>query len=86
MLFRSIMGLIEYPEQELKNKIEGKVLIKAYIDENGNVTMALDIPQDNKHFIKAAFYAIKKAKFSPAEKDGKKVKSVITIPVQFKLN
>ena len=71
----AIMGLIEYPEQELKNKIEGKVLIKAYIDENGNVTMASDIPQDNKHFIKAACDAIKKAKFTPAEKDGKKVKS-----------
>lgn len=81
----AIMSLIEYPEQELKNKIEGKVFIKAYIDENGNVTQAFNIPQDNKHFIKAAFDAIKKAKFTPAEKNGKKVKSIITIPVQFKL-
>jgi TonB family protein len=81
----SIMSLIKYPEQEKKNNIEGKVLVKAYIDENGNVTMASDIPQDNKHFIKAACDAIKKAKFTPAEKNGKKVKSVITIPVQFKM-
>ena len=81
----AIMSLIEYPEQELKYKTEGRVLINAYVDENGNVTMALAIPQDNKHFIKAACNAIQKAKFIPGEKDGKKVKSVITIPVQFKL-
>ena len=81
----AIMSLIEYPEQELKYKTEGRVLIKAYVDENGNVTMALAIPQDNKHFIKAACDAIKKAKFTPAVKNGEKVKSVITIPVQFKL-
>jgi TonB family protein len=81
----AIMGLIEYPEQELKNKTEGKVIIQAYIDENGNVTMASNIPQDNKHFIKSATDAIRKAKFTPAEKNGKKVKSIITIPVQFKL-
>ena len=81
----AIMSLIEYPEQELKNKTEGKVFIKAYIDENGNVTFARNIPQDNKHFMKAASDAIMKAKFTPAEKNGKKVKSIITIPVQFKL-
>lgn len=81
----SIMSGIKYPEKEKKNGVQGKVLIKAYIDENGNVTQAVNIPQDNKNFIKAATDAIKKAKFTPAEKNGKKVKSVVTIPVQFKL-
>jgi protein TonB len=80
------MNLIKYPEQEKKNKIEGKVFIKVYIDESGHVMYAIRIPQDNVHFINAACDAIKKTKFTPAIKNGKKVKSVMTIPVQFKLD
>ncbi|MDR3610538.1 MAG: energy transducer TonB [Ignavibacteriaceae bacterium] len=86
----AIMSLIVYPEKEAENRIECKVFIIAYVDELGNVMHAFPIKSTIKKpgagpFCIAAVNAIKKVKFIPAEKNGKKVKSKVTIPVQFKL-
>lgn len=82
----AIMRLVVYPKEELKNKVEGKVYISTFIDEYGKVIYTTQARSGNHNFMNAAAQAIKKVKFTPAESYGKKVKSRITIPVQFKLD
>lgn len=83
----ALLQNINYPEKEKKNGIEGRVVVKAEIDEYGYVIIAY--PTTNlgiRNFSIAAVDAVKKTKFIPAIRDGKKVKSSLTIPFNFKLN
>lgn len=82
---KAIAEHVVYPETAKINKLEGKVLVKALIDENGNVTSTEILESLSSECDKAAANAIKKVKFNPAIKDGEKIKSEVVIPVQFKL-
>lgn len=82
---KAIMENVKYPESAKKANIEGKVLVKAIIDENGNVANASIEKSANDDLDKAALNAIRATKFTPAEKDGKIVKSEVVIPILFKL-
>jgi TonB family protein len=82
---KAIAEHIIYPETAKINKLEGKVLVKALIDEKGNVTSTEMVESLSIDCDKAAVDAIKKVKFNPAIKDGKKIKCEVVIPVQFKL-
>ena len=77
---------VVYPISAKEAGIEGKVLVKAIIDENGNVTETSILKSVNKDCDKAAMDAIKKTKFTPALKDKKPVKAEVVIPVMFKLS
>lgn len=81
----AIMQNVNYPEEAKKAGIEGKVFIKAVIDNEGNVVSTEILKSDNDELNKAAVNAVKATKFIPAEKDGKTVKSEVTIPIMFKL-
>ena len=81
----SIMEKVVYPKSAKVNKIEGKVVVKAVVDESGNVIKTEVVESVNEDLDKAAVKAIKESKFIPGEKDGKKVKVEIFIPVKFKL-
>lgn len=75
----------EYPSLARKANVEGKVVIKALVDENGNVTKAVIIQGDDI-FNQAAVDAIYKTKFKPAINGNRAVKVWITYPFIFKLN
>ena len=75
-----------YPISAKESGIEGKVFVKAIIDENGNVTETSVLKSVNEDCDKAAMDAIKKTKFTPGIKDNKPVKAEVTIPVMFKLS
>ena len=75
-----------YPEIAQEAGIEGVVVVQAFINEKGRVTetqVLKGIP--NTGLNEAAMKAIKKTKFRPAKKKGKKVGAWISIPVNFKL-
>jgi|GEM_PF-678316 len=74
-----------YPELLMKAGIEGKVWLKVFIDENGGVEKALVEKSTHSALSEAALNAIKQWEFSPAKKDGKPIKSEVTIPFIFKL-
>lgn len=81
----AIKSNIKYPPEAKEKGIQGKVFITATIDENGN---ALDIKATKSvHPLldDAAIKAIRKTKFTPIIKSGRKVKSEVTIPVAFRL-
>ena len=77
---------VVYPISAKEAGIQGKVLVKTIIDENGNVTETSILKSVNEDCDKAAMDAIKKTKFTPGTKDNKPVKTEITIPIMFKLS
>ena len=82
----SIAKKITYPAEAKKAGIQGMVLVKAVIDENGNVTFAEVEKGVDPELDKAALKAVKETKFTPGEIKNKKVKTEISVPVKFKLN
>lgn len=82
----SILKNVKYPEDAKKDKIEGKVLVRAFINENGVVTNVKIEEGNNKLLIDAALNAVKATKFTPGEIKGKKVKAEVVVPIVFKLS
>ncbi len=77
---------LKYPDLARQAGIEGKVLIKAIIDEQGNVLRAEVLKEDgNVGFGQAAIDVVMKCKFTPAKQRDKAVKVAITLPITFKL-
>jgi TonB family protein len=82
----AITQYIVYPQSAKENGIQGKVFIEATIDEMGKVVKTEVKRSVNTALDAAAVQAIMMTAFNPGEKDGKKVKATVTIPIQFKLD
>jgi protein TonB len=84
--FAAIQANLKYPEIARKAGVEGRVFVKAAIDENGNVFRTEIIKSlGNNGCDEAAIEAIKKVKWIPAKQRDRAVKVWISIPVIFKL-
>ena len=83
---KAIQDNVRYPEIAKRAGIEGKIFVKAYIDENGNVTKTQVLKSLGAELDKAAEDAIRKTKFIPGVQDGKKVKVQVAVPIIFKLH
>lgn len=83
---KAIMDKIVYPYQAKKDKIQGVVKVKAFIDKYGNVTHAEVIQGIGHGCDEAAKVAVYYAKFKPGLVKGKPVKVQMIIPVDFKLD
>lgn len=81
----AIQNKIVYPIAAKRLGIEGKVLIQAIVDENGNVAKAQVIKGIGSGCDEAALDAVKSSKFTPGKQRGKNVRVQITIPIVFKL-
>lgn len=81
----TILKNVVYPANAKKAGIEGKVLVKAVVDENGTVVNTSIEKGDNELLNKAAIAAVKSTNFTAGEKDGKKVKAEVFVPIMFKL-
>jgi protein TonB len=76
---------IVYPEIAKRAGLEGKVLVRAFVNESGNVTKTEVIKGIGLGCDEAAINAIVQTKFKPGKQRGKPVKVQVTIPVTFKL-
>ncbi|MFA3783323.1 energy transducer TonB [Melioribacteraceae bacterium 4301-Me] len=76
---------IVYPEAAKQAGIEGKVFVKAYVDEKGNVVKAEIIKGIGYGCDEAAINAVNNTKFTPGVKDGKPVKTQVAVPILFKI-
>ncbi len=81
----AIQSKIVYPEIAKRAGIEGKVYVKAYVDEKGNVTKAEVVKGLGAGLDEAAVEAVKETKFKPGKQRGKPVKVQVMIPIVFKL-
>ncbi len=76
---------IVYPEEAKKHGIEGRVFIKAFVDEKGNVVKAEVIKGIGFGCDTAAVNAVLRLHFIPGIQKGKPIKTQVAIPVAFKL-
>jgi TonB family protein len=75
-----------YPIEAEKNSIEGTVNVTFTIDIDGAITNIVTDNNSNKILSDEVVILIKKMpKWAPAEIDGKKISSKVTIPVEFSL-
>lgn len=81
----AIQSKIIYPEIAKRAGIEGKVYVKAFVDEKGNVTKVEVVKGIGAGCDEAAEKAVKETKFKPGKQRGKPVKVQVMIPVVFKL-
>jgi RNA polymerase sigma factor (sigma-70 family) len=81
---QGVTNKIFYPELANKLGIEGKVIVQAIVDENGNVSSVKTIKGIGGGCDEIAMDAIKDSKFIPGKQKGNPVKVQITIPIVFK--
>ena len=75
-----------YPFIAQQAGIQGRVVIKAFVDKNGLVTKTQILESVDPTLDEAAREAVKRTRFSPAQQGtGNSVGAWITIPVDFKL-
>ena len=83
---QGIQEKIVYPEIAKRAGVQGRVFIKAYINEKGDVDKAEVIKGIGAGCDKAAIKAVKETKFVPGRQRGKPVKVQVSIPIYFKLD
>ncbi|MCF8262406.1 MAG: energy transducer TonB [Melioribacteraceae bacterium] len=82
----AIQQKIKYPEEAKLNGVQGRVFIKAFIDETGNVVRTEIIRGIGAGCDEVARKAVEETKFNPGKQRGKAVKTQVSIPILFKLN
>jgi TonB family protein len=74
----------DYPEQSSQSKASGKVRMTLLIDETGHVTEVSAVEAEPAgYFEDAVRRAFASARFSPARKDGRAVKSRVLISIAY---
>lgn len=82
---RGIQEKIIYPEIAKRAGVEGKVIVKAFVDENGTVTKVEILKGIGAGCDEAALNAVMITKFNPGKQRGNPVKVQVSIPIVFKL-
>ena len=81
----AIQSKIVYPEIAKRAGVQGRVYVKAYVDESGRVNKVELIRGIGAGCDEAAMDAVKSVMFKPGKQRGKPVKVQVTVPVLFKL-
>jgi len=78
---------VQYPPMAMRQRIESAVIVTALVSENGDVVDVNILRGDARFgFNEAAVRAMRTARFKPAMKDGKRVKTWLPQPIDFKLH
>nr|MDQ3283422.1 energy transducer TonB [Acidobacteriota bacterium] len=80
-------GTVPYPPMARAQRIEGTIVTNVLVSENGAVLDVRVLRGINRPvgLNEAAQQAMRRSSFAPGTKDGVKVKSWVTVPVEFKL-
>lgn len=82
---KAIAQKIVYPPEAKQSGIQGRVFVKAFVDEEGNVVKTEVIKGAHPLLDSVAVKAIQDTKFNPGRVNGEAVKVQVSIPIQFKL-
>lgn len=75
-----------YPPSLLKRKQDGRVIVRAMVDENGSVgEVTIKESSGHSEMDQAAMSAIKRWRYKPAIKGGRKVRAPVVQPFNFKV-
>ena len=83
---KSVQKNVTYPDLARRAGIQGRVFVKTFIDEKGNVVKTEIIKGIGAGCDEAAQAAVEKAKFIPGKQRGVPVKTQVVMPILFKLN
>ncbi len=81
----AIQRKIVYPEIAKRAGVQGRVLVKAFVDETGTPRKAEVIKGIGAGCDEAAVQAVMQTQFKPGKQRGKNVKVQVSIPIIFKL-
>ena len=81
----AIQKKITYPDNAKQAGIEGRVFVKAYINEKGTVDRVELLKGIDNECDSVAMAAVKSTKFTPAKQRGKPVKVQVSVPIVFAL-
>lgn len=82
---KTIQDKIVYPEIAKRVGVEGKVYVRAFVDETGKVTKAELVKGIGAGCDEVAVDAVLDTQFKPGKQRGKSIKVQVTIPIVFKL-
>ena len=82
---QALYKFLTYPTEAIDNKVEGKVFVMAFVDENGKVNDVKILRGIGSGCDEAAIQAVKSCTFSPGQHQGKNVKVKMSLAIQFKL-
>jgi TonB family protein len=80
-----IRQLIGYPPEAVEQNIEGQVVVRVLVDENGKYIKHKTIVKGDPLLTSAVEARVDKLEFSPAVQGGKNIKFWVNIPFSFKL-
>ena len=76
---------VRYPEDALMNGIEGEAIVETVVDSDGAVLEVTVTRTDSPLFVEASMDAVQGLRFSPGRHNGRPVRTVVTIPVRFRI-
>jgi protein TonB len=82
---QGIQKRIVYPEIAKRAGVQGRVYVRAYVDENGVVRKAEVVKGIGAGCDEAAVKAVMATRFKPGRQRGKPVKVQVMVPILFKL-
>lgn len=74
-----------YPSTARKDKVEGTVVVEVVVDQNGRVESSKIVQGVREDLDKAALEMVEGWSFTPAVREGTNTKSILTIPIRFRL-
>ena len=80
-----IQRKIVYPKIAVRGNIEGQVIVRAFVDENGDVIKTELLKGIGAGCDQVSLEAVKQTKFNPGMQRGKPVRVQVSIPIFFKL-
>ncbi|MBE0644495.1 MAG: energy transducer TonB [Bacteroidetes bacterium] len=78
--------VIVYPDSALKSGVEGMVIVKVLLAENGRADKVSIQKSDSPLLSAAALDAVRKVRFLPAKMGDVAVKCKLMVPVKFRLH
>ena len=82
----AIQSRIEYPPMAKRAGVQGRVFVKAYVDEKGQVMRVELLRGIGAGCDEEAMKAVQNTLFSPGKQRGKPVRVQVTVPIKFVLN
>lgn len=81
---RELHEQVRYPDRAFRNNVEGRVFVRAAVDESGQVMQASVVRGIGSGCDEEALRVVRESTFQPGRVDGEPVKAWTTVAIQFR--
>ena len=86
-LMKFLQENVKYPEEAMKNGIQGRVVVQFIVEKDGSISGAEVIKKVNEHLDAEALRVVNAMpNWTPGKQKGKVVRVKFTLPVTFRLS